>query len=209
MQAYPQAQSGWLDLLPTDPVKGPTLAPITIVAFSDFQCPYCKRGFETLEQLAAANPDKIRIVWKDFPLAFHLHAREAARLGRVVFLARGHEAFYRYHEAAYGLGSSMNADSLRAAAVAEGADASVINKYGWDATRLVDASIELGKKLGVTGTPQFYINGEPLTGAQSQKRFQAIVDAQLVEVNELAKKGVSAPNMYRAMLARHAPKEPQ
>lgn len=204
--AYPQGPSGPFDVLPTDPVQGPMLAPITILAFSDFQCPFCRRGFEVLAELQAKNPGKIRVVWKDFPLAFHLLARPAARAGRVVFMTQGHEAFFRFHHDVYSA-KYLTADALDAAAAANGASKSAVAKWSLEADRLIDASIALGTKLGVVGTPQFYIDGEPLGGAQPLDKFQAIVDTHLVEARALEMKGVPKAAIQRALVAKFAPQK--
>lgn len=203
--AYPVAgPSGPFDVLATDPVLGPRDAPITILAFSDFQCPFCRRGFLTLQELVAKNPGRIRLVWKDFPLSFHHLARDAARAGRVVFLTQGNEAFWRYHAAIYAP-NYLSVDVLDAAAAANGASKSSVTKWQTEVDRLVDASIALGTKLGVTGTPQFYIDGEPLTGAQSLDTFQKIVDVHLAEARALELKGYSKAGIQRALVARFAP----
>ncbi len=202
--AYPQAASGPFDVLPTDPVQGPMLAPITILAFSDFQCPFCRRGFEVLAELQAKNPGKIRLVWKDFPLTFHVLARPAAQVGRVVFLTQGHEAFFRFHRDVYAA-KYLTADALDAAAAANGAPKPLVTKWSAEADRLIDASIALGTRLGVVGTPQFYIDGEQVSGAQPLDKFQAVVDTHLAEARTLELKGLPKAAIQRALVAKFAP----
>lgn len=205
--AYPVGgPSGPFDVLPTDPVLGPRDAPVTILAFSDFQCPFCRRAFLTLTELQAKNPGRVRVVWKDFPLAFHHLARDAARAGRVAYLTQGNDAFWRYHAAIYAP-NYLTVDVLDAAAAANGAPKSLVTKWQIEVDRLVDASIALGTRLGVTGTPQFYIDGVPLMGAQGLDAFQKIVDVHLAEARALEQKGLAKAGVQRALVARFAPQK--
>src|SRR5439155_10909374 len=87
-----------LPILATDPVRGEDDALVTLVAFEDFQCPYCARAEATIAELEKSYGRDLRVVWKDNPLPFHVSARPAARLARVAFLAGGAKNFWALHD---------------------------------------------------------------------------------------------------------------
>jgi len=183
-----------------DPSKGPKSAPVTIVMFSDFQCPFCSRVEPTLKALLEANPGKIRLVWKDLPLSFHPHAREAAVVARVMHLARGDEAFWQFHARVFENQSSLSTESLHAWAAELGVDEGTIATYRPEAEARVDRSLAESKQLGIQGTPNFVIDGETLTGAQPISKFQAVVDAHLKKAAELTAQGVGPHDLYPTMV---------
>src|SRR5690606_21268134 len=83
---------------PDDPIRGRQDAPVTVVVFSDFQCPHCKRFEHVLVELLERYPEHVRVVWKNFPLPMHAHARAAAELSRVAFRTGGNAEFWRLHD---------------------------------------------------------------------------------------------------------------
>lgn len=168
-----------VDVAANDASLGPSSAPITIVEFSDFQCPFCQRAAPTLKQIRSKYGDKVRIVWKDFPLTqIHPQAFKAAEAGRC---AEEQGKFWEFHDQMFGNQAALQPDSLKKYASDMGLDAAKFNacldssKY---AERVRDG-VAAGTRLGVNSTPTLYINGRMLTGAQPFETFAAIIDEEL------------------------------
>jgi protein-disulfide isomerase len=166
------------------PALGAKDAPVTIVEFTDFQCPFCEKTEGTLKQLEAKYGDKIRLVHMDFPLPFHQHALAAANAARC---ANDQGKFWPYREALFANQSKLAPADLKATAKTLG-----LNTTEFDAcldsakySTQIKADIATGEKAGVDGTPAFFIDGRPLTGAQEPPKFEELID------NELAKGGAN------------------
>ena len=161
------------------PVRGDKDAPVTIVEFSDFQCPYCKTATGTIKQVLDKYPGKVRLVFRDFPLA-NIHplapkAHEAARC------AAEQGKFWEYHDVLFEHSPSLTPDELKQYAKDLKLDAAAFDqcvdsgKY----KAAVDQDTQEGLGLGLTGTPSFFINGRQLVGAQPLTAFQKIIDGEL------------------------------
>lgn len=161
-----------------DPALGPKNAPVTIVEFTDFQCPYCKKTEETLKQLRTKYGDKIRIVHMDFPLPFHSHALDAAKGARC---ANEQGKFWQFRDALFADQSKLAPADLKATAKTLGLNtgqfAACFDKAKYDSQIKSDQAA--GEKVGVEGTPAFFIDGRPLTGAQPTSKFEEIIDDDL------------------------------
>lgn len=176
----PTSQSGLMRVpLGDSPQRGPSDpagAWVTIVEFSDFQCPYCGAAEPTVEQILANNPDA-RLVYKHFPLSQHANARPAANAAECA-RAQGH--FWEMHDLLFAHQTALDAAALASyAGQINGLD-TVAWQTCFDAKTYDDrvtADLTLGQSVGVQGTPTFAINGEPLVGAQPLAAFQAAVDA--------------------------------
>ncbi|AUX27603.1 DSBA oxidoreductase [Sorangium cellulosum] len=201
-----EADPGPVPVTRADPARGSRLAPVTIVVFSDFECPYCKHLAGTLRQLEQRyGPERLRIAWKNFPLAFHKRARPSAEAAMAVFAHAGASAFWAFHDAIFQaderLSPEVEATALRRAGVTPGQLEQLLEKSG--AARKVDADMALAARLGVTGTPASFINGVPLVGAQPAARFAAIIDAQLVEARALRDEGTPPAQVYAALTKKN------
>jgi len=168
-----------VDVASNDPALGASSAPITIIEFSDFQCPFCQRAAPTLKQIRAKYGDKVRVVWKDFPLTqIHPQAFKAAEAGHC---AGEQGKFWEFHDQMFGNQAALQPDSLKKYAADMGLDATKFNacldssKY---AERVRDG-VAAGTRLGVNSTPTLYINGRMLTGAQPYEMFASIIDEEL------------------------------
>jgi len=161
------------------PFIGESDALVTIVEFSDFQCPYCKRVLPTLTQLRSRYGAKIRLVFRDFPLdSLHPLARRAAEAARC---AHDQGKFWDYHDILF-----VNAPNASPPQLKEYAD-----KVGLDGPRFeqclssgthtagVQKDLDEGLRLGVTGTPGFFINGQFLSGAQPLENFVRLIEEEL------------------------------
>jgi protein-disulfide isomerase len=157
---------------------GPAGAPVTIVEFSDFQCPYCRSVVSTLKQLLAHYPDRVRLVFRDYPIP-SLHpdappAHEAARC------AGEQDKFWPYHDLLFERGNAKG-PALKQYAADLKLDgpkfAECLDSGRYRAA--VAADMEAGSRLGVSGTPTFFINGVPLVGNVPLADFQRAVDREL------------------------------
>ena len=160
------------------PWSGGKDASVTVVEFSDFQCPYCRAAENSVKQIKTKYGDKIKFVYLDFPLNFHDHAMDAARASHC---AADQDKFWQYHDALFADQSKLAAADLKAAAVKLGLDGKKFD--GCMAKQTPDAAIRAdlaqGQSLGVTGTPTFFINGRELVGAQPPNKISSIIDEEL------------------------------
>jgi protein-disulfide isomerase len=154
-------------------------APITIIGFSDYECPYCKKGEEVIAEVMAAYGDKVRYVHRDYPLPFHKNARPAAEAARC---ANEQGKFWEVHDALF-KAPSLEGTAVVDAAVAAGADKAKLEACLADGhiKPMIDEDMTAGGDIGVTGTPAFFVNGRMLSGAQPIERFKAIIDAELAK----------------------------
>ncbi|HEU4412676.1 MAG TPA: thioredoxin domain-containing protein [Polyangiaceae bacterium] len=191
-------------VLPADPTRGARTAPVTVVIFSDFQCPFCARAEETLAQLRQNyGPEQLRYVWKHEPLPFHQNAKPAAVAAQAVFAAKGADAFWKFHALAFKNQRELTAENFVRWAQEAGVDAATFEKFKSDpaVAKKVERDHELAAKLGVEGTPHFFINGVELSGAQPYDKFKEIVEAQIEKARSKLAAG-TAPRALYAALAR-------
>jgi protein-disulfide isomerase len=159
------------------PWSGGQNAPVTVVEFSDFQCPYCRAAESSVQQIRNKYGDEIKFVYLNFPLGFHEHAMDAARAATC---AAQQGKFWQYHDAIFADQSKLAPADLKTTASKLG-----LNKSEFDAcfaTKQPDTIIksqqQQGQALGVTGTPTFFINGRELVGAQPADKFDQIIDEE-------------------------------
>ncbi len=179
----PRAQ---INLRATAPAIGPANAPVTIVEFSDYQCPFCKRAHPTIQQVLSEYKDKVRFVYLDYPLPFHQMALPASE---AVHCAEDQGKFWEYHKNLFeGNGDLSHADLAKRAADL-GLDAAAFEACtsGNKHDSLIKTNYDDGQALGVTGTPAFFINGRMLVGAQPIEQFRDVIN------DELTRKGMPAP----------------
>jgi len=164
------------------PAKGPAKAPVTIVEFSDMQCPHCKQVAPAVEQLLAQEPNA-HFVFQNFPLPNHNWAEKGA--GYVDCIGRGSsEAVWKFIQKTFEQQESIteaNADEkLKAIATESGADGEQIAACSAkpDTKARIEASLALGKSVGVTGTPAIFINGRMLSGGAPVELLKQLVDFQ-------------------------------
>ncbi|MDC3952701.1 DsbA family protein [Polyangium jinanense] len=186
-----------------DPSWGSPKAPVTIVAFSDLECPFCARASGTLAELAKIyGKDQLRIVWKNFPLPFHKNARPAAEAAMAVFKQKGAPWFWAYHDALFAgrIDPQVIDGSLPRGITRKTVDATLASG---EIGKKIDEDIELGKKIGVTGTPAFFINGVFLSGAQPIDKFRAIVDEQIAAGRKATASGTAPEKVYATLSAKN------
>ncbi len=161
-----------------DPVRGPKDAPITIVEFSEYQCPFCARVTPTLKALEQKYAGKIRIVYKDFPLQNHLQAPKAAEAAHC---AGDQGKYWELHDRLFANQSLLQVPELKKHAAAVGLDQAKFDQCldGGAHGARVQEDVVYGNAMGVTSTPTLYINGRLVTGAQPLPLFESIIDEEL------------------------------
>jgi protein-disulfide isomerase len=180
------------------PVRGAGEARVTVVVFSEFQCPYCARVEPTLAQIRKTYGDDVRIVWKHWPLPMHDRAVPAALAAEA---AREQGRFWEMHDELFAHPQALGGEELEARARAAGLDLARFRASLTSAAARarVEDDRKLGATLGVEGTPSFFINGRPLVGAQPFEAFQTIIDEELVRAADKLRAGVARGRLYAAM----------
>jgi protein-disulfide isomerase len=161
------------------PARGPATAPVTIVEFSDFECPFCGRLFPTLQAVEKIYLDRVRIVYRQFPLRrIHPLAQKAAEAS-LCAAEQGH--FWEMHDSLFGDQEHLTVDDLKARAVALKLDTATFNTCLDSGKKVaaIDQDIAEGAKVGVSGTPTMFINGRMMVGAQPYAAIQAVIEDEL------------------------------
>jgi protein-disulfide isomerase len=161
------------------PFRGMAEAPVTLVEFSDFHCPFCNRVQPTLEQLLVKYPKQVKLVFRDFPLdKLHPQARGAAEAARC---AKEQGKFWEYHDLLFRNAPKASSEDLGMYAEQVGLDGEkfqvCLSDGGQQAA--VQQDVVDGARLGITGTPMFFINGRPLSGAIPLDRFIHVIEEEL------------------------------
>ena len=170
------------------PSMGPANAPVTIVEFSDFECPFCSRIVPTMNQDKEQYGDKVRIVFRQFPLNIHPNAPKAAEAS---LCANVQGKFWEMHDAMFADQRNLGVPSLKTmAAGIEGIDAEAFNQCldSGQFAEQVQADLQAGMQAGVSGTPAMFVNGIPVSGAVPFEQISQIID------QELQRKGVATSN---------------
>lgn len=176
----------------TDRILGDlSKAKVALIEYSDFECPFCKRHFPTMQQVVSTYGEKVALVYRDFPLSFHQNAQKEAEAGRCVFELGGNTAFWKYHDYVFtnttSNGTGFALDQLPVAAKEAGVDTAKFQtcldsgKY----TKAVNDQEAEGQNAGVSGTPGNFIvdlktnKSVVISGAVPFSSFQSAIDAML------------------------------
>ncbi|MBJ6764903.1 thioredoxin domain-containing protein [Myxococcaceae bacterium JPH2] len=169
----------------TAPSRGPANAPVTLVAYSDFECPFCSRAVPTLKTLEQEYAGRLRVAFKQQPLAMHPHAKLAAS---AALAAHEQGKFWEMHDLLFSNQRALDRASLEGYAQSLGLDMKSFRTAldtGKNDARIA-ADMAEGLKIGAGATPTFFINGRPVVGAEPIDHFRRIID------DELRKAGLSA-----------------
>jgi protein-disulfide isomerase len=162
------------------PFVGGADAKVTVVEFSDFQCPFCAKGANVVTELKKKYGNKIKIAFKNFPLPFHNHADMAAQAGLCAHEQKS-QYFWKMHDRMFGDQTKLTKEGLVASAKALGLKVDQFTKC-IDSKKYaakVKSDIEEGKKVGVKSTPTFFVNGQLINGAHPVEVFSEIIDEAL------------------------------
>ncbi len=191
-----------IDVTDNMPQRGPDNALVTIVMWSDYQCPFCSRVEPTVRQITERYPDQVRIIWRDQPLPFHPNAMPAAEAAREAYAQGGDAKFWQMHDALMENQQTLSPETY----------ARLAQEIGLDMTRFraamdnhthqaaVRADSEAGNTIGANGTPAFFINGRELMGAQPFDAFQTVIDEEIANANRLIAAGTPRARIYQAVV---------
>jgi len=178
-RSKPLSAEAWSSLLAGTPASlGPATAKVTVVEFSDFQCPYCAAAHETVHQLRERYPDQVRVIFRHFPLAFHEHARLAAQAS---LAAHAQGKFWPFHDRLFTHQHALDRKSLEGYAQELGLDLAAFKK-GLDENAFdaqLEADVALGRSVRVDGTPTMFINGRRAENATEFDAVAPLIDAAL------------------------------
>jgi len=161
------------------PSKGPDDAAVTIIEFSDFQCPFCGRVVPTIDQIVAKYPTQVRFVYRNLPLTtIHPRAQAAAEAAAC---ASNQGNFWDYHDLIFANNRAVSDEDLERHASELGLDMQAFRQcvQNRETQQIVEADIAAAASLRISGTPSFVINGIPLHGAQSLEAFSEVIDAEI------------------------------
>jgi protein-disulfide isomerase len=201
----PGEEDAGVPIFARNPTWGSRTAPVTIVEFADYQCPFCARAEPTMARIRAAyGPEVVRLVWKNLPMPFHESARPAAEAAMGVFALAGAEAFWKFHDAAFQDQGALSDAHYEAWARAAG----VTDMSAWRAGLVshrwagdVDADVRDAENLGVSGTPTFLVNGVRIIGAEPFEQIKTIIDQQIQAAKTKIAAGTPPERVY-AVLSR-------
>jgi protein-disulfide isomerase len=201
--------AGWTDsdaaipVSSSDPALGARDAYVTLVLFSDFQCPFCARVEPTLAKLREEfGPRDLRVVWKDEPLPFHVNAKPAAEAARGVFELAGNEAFWSFHDKAFEHQADLSRESYVKWAGESGVHDLDAFEDGLESHRWADkvqAGSDEAASVGANGTPHAFVNGIEISGAQDYGKFQTVVEQELQKAKAKVAAGTPRDHVYATM----------
>src|SRR5438477_2217172 len=177
------------------PVIRSNKAKVTIVEWSDFQCPFCSRVEPTLKQILEIYKDDVRIVWRNEPLSFHPNALPAAK---AAMAAAKQGKFWQMHDLMFANQQQPSDARYEEWAKQIGVD---LNRWKKDKespeiAALITKDSTYGQSVGADGTPSFFINGKFISGAMPFDSFKAVIDEQIKKADELLKKGTRHEKLY-------------
>jgi len=160
-------------------LRGDTKAPVTIVEFADYQCPYCRQAEAAMKELLRKYPGQVNLAFRDFPLSsIHPYAQKASEAARC---AGKQGKFWEFHDALFGDQATLDEPGLKAVAQTLALDERVFASClaSGESAAQVARDQDDGRKAGISSTPGFFINGVPLTGAQPAVEFEKLIDNEL------------------------------
>ena len=183
--------------------KGPADALVTIVEFSDFQCPFCGRVNPTIKQIEDEYKKDVRIVFKQNPLPFHKDAGPAAQ---VALEARDQNKFWQMHDKLFENQRALAEENLLTYAKEVGLNVAKVKKALESKSHQaeIDADQALARSLGASGTPSFFINGRNLRGAQPFAAFKSVIDEELTKAKAMVEAGTPKAQVYEKIIASGA-----
>lgn len=182
--------------------RGTAEAPVVIEEFSDFECPFCRRGAATMDAVLDAYEGKVLHIFRHNPLPFHRNAGPAAQAA-VAALRQGR--FWEYHDLLFTSSERLTRSTLELLAEKTRLD---LGKFRGDmespgVAAVVQRDIRRGESLGVRGTPIFFVNGRMLPGARPFADFQTVIDEELAKAEELLAEGLPPEDVAKTLTSRN------
>ena len=195
------------------PVRGDANAPVTIVEFTDFECPFCSRANTTIEELLKNNPGKAKLVFRAYPLPFHKNAKLAHQAAEA---AKIQGKFWEYYDKLFANQKKPDGSTGldEASLIQYAADLGLnVEKFKADmvsdaVVKAVENDAKMGNAAGVNGTPHFLLNGRILSGAQPLGAFQSALDEEVQLAEAELKKGTPLDQVYPNIVKANAKPEP-
>ncbi len=188
------------------PVIGKPTAPVTLVEFADYECPFCQRGESTMKQLRAKYGDEIRFAFVVHPLPMHPQARPASL---AALAANRQGKFEAMHDALVQRALQANGQPLSDAAIADAArvaglstDTLAADEQG--ASPELARADALSSRLGIKGTPSVFVNGKLIVGAQPLETYEHLIDSELAAAKSLVASGTRPEDVYKTTIAAGA-----
>lgn len=214
----------------TSPVRGPMDAVATIVEFGNFECPFTSQATGTLKEVEAQYAGKVRVVFKHRPLSYRMRGTAASVVAEMAHLDKGNEAFWAAHDALFALersahaannGDPFSVDALVKIGTDVGLDGAAVREAVTDADpstpsydappaaqkymAVIEADGEIAEELDAEATPQFFVNGKRINGAQPAEKFAKVIDNELGSAQALLDKGVAPAKLYEEIMATVKP----
>jgi protein-disulfide isomerase len=201
-QPPPAAQARNVDLGADSPWTGAKHAKVTIVEFSDFQCPFCLRAEPTLRRILETYKGDVKLVWRNEPLSFHPNALPAAR---AAMAAHKQGKFWQMHERMFQHQSELSEAKYEEWAKQIGLDLPRWrkDKESLELATAIEADSRYANQVGADGTPAFFINGRLISGALPFEAFKPVIDEQIEQANVALKKGVKPEKLYEVLVAQN------
>ncbi len=211
-RAPEQDETRWAVPVGNSPQLGPPAAPVTIVAFMDYQCPFCERGFLTLKRLREKYPSQLRIAWRHRPLDFHEQAQAASEFAIEVRKQKADAAFWDATEQLFSQQADLSSATYARIAAKLGIDVTAWHKHAsqHDSDATLSADADVADAFGVEGTPQFFVNGLRVKGSKPIEEFARLIDRELAAAEALKQGGAPEARIGAALMAeaRPAPEPP-
>jgi len=180
-----------------EPTRGPADAPLTVIEFADYQCPYCARAREPLDEALKKFEGDARLIYKHFPLPGHRMALPAAK---AAWAAMQQDKFWEMHIELFESNSSVKDIGARAAAMGMDQDTFLRDYMSAEAAKAVDDDMLAGAKLGVTGTPVFYVNGHRYVGFRDKGQWTEVLEYELDLAERLMDEGTPRGDVYATLM---------
>ncbi|HET6281409.1 MAG TPA: thioredoxin domain-containing protein [Polyangia bacterium] len=186
--------------------RGPATAKVNIVAFSDFQCPFCSRVIPTMDKIMKDYPGQVRLFFRHNPLDFHADAPLASQ---AALAAEAQGKFWEMHDKLFANQQNIKRPDLEKYAQELGLDMpkfkDALDKSAFKGR--IDADLALARQIGVQGTPNFYLNGRNIQGAQPYEEFKKVIDEEIASANKILAKGTPIGQLYASFMqgAKTAP----
>ena len=184
------------------PQRGPDDALVTIVMFSDFQCPFCSRVEPTVARIRETYGDRVRIVWRNNPLPFHDNATPAAEAALEAYAQGGDDKFWAMHDTMMEHQQALTRADLETYATQAHLDMTrfraALDNHTHQAN--IQTDIQAAARVGARGTPAFFINGRNLMGAQPYEQFQTIIDDEIHRSEAQVAHGTPRAQLYAALM---------
>lgn len=183
------------------PSYGPADALVTIVEWSEFQCPFCSRVMPTMSRIKNEYRGKVRIVWRNNPLPFHPNALPAAILAMEAFEQGGADKFWQVHDLLFENQRALERADLERYAQQAGLDMGQVRAAldNQEHKAKIDADQALANQVGARGTPNFFVNGRQVQGAQPFEEFKRIIDEEIASAEALVRSGTPRNQLYAAI----------